>query len=112
MELDGWKVMLMGIDLASTDMTQFTADDAAENTTPVVPGDQVFGDIMTDTCQDAGMTTATIGGHSLAGNWQGSFHGNGRDDNQPGSVVGTFDADNASVGISGAFGAHNVSPDN
>ena len=56
------------------------------------------------------MTTATIGEHVATGNWQGTFHGNGRDDNQPGSVAGMFDADNSSVSISGAFGAYNISP--
>ena len=62
----GWNVTLNKVDLAA--------------------GSASFGGAAGDT------TTATLGGVSGSGTWEGAFFGNARADGKPGAVAGVFDA--------------------
>ena len=80
--LDGWSVTLNKVDLA--------------------PGSASFGGTAGDT------TTATLGGVTGTGTWEGAFFGNARADGKPGSVAGVFDAHLPAAHIAGGFGATNT----
>ena len=80
--LEGWSVTLNKVDLAA--------------------GSASFGGAPGDT------TTATLGGVSGTGTWEGAFFGNTRADGKPGSVAGVFDAHLPAAHISGGFGAINT----
>ena len=80
--LEGWSVTLNKIDLAA--------------------GSASFGGAAGDT------TTATLGGVSGTGTWEGAFFGNARADGKPGSVAGVFDAHLPAAHVSGGFGAINT----
>ena len=83
--LEGWRVTLNKVDLA--------------------PGSASFGGTAGDT------TTATLGGVTGPGTWEGAFFGNARADGKPGSVAGVFDAHLPAAHISGGFGATNTAAD-
>ena len=83
--LDGWRITLNKVDLA--------------------PGSASFGGAAGDT------TTATIGGVTGTGTWEGAFFGNARADGKPGSVAGVFDAHLPAAHIAGGFGATNTAAD-
>ena len=83
--LDGWRVTLNKVDLA--------------------PGSASFGGAAGDT------TTATLGGVTGTGTWEGAFFGNARADGKPGSVAGVFDAHLPAAHIAGGFGASNTAAD-
>ena len=80
--LEGWSVTLNKVDLAA--------------------GSASFGGAPGDTA------TATLGGVSGTGTWEGAFFGNARADGKPGSVAGVFDAHLPAAHISGGFGAINT----
>ena len=80
--LEGWSVTLNRVDLA--------------------PDSAFFGGTAGDT------TTATLGGVTGTGTWEGAFFGNARADGKPGSVAGVFDAHLPAAHISGGFGASNM----
>ena len=80
--LEGWSVTLNRVDLA--------------------PDSAFFGGTAGDT------TTATLGGVTGTGTWEGAFFGNSRADGKPGSVAGVFDAHLPAAHISGGFGASNM----
>ena len=80
--LEGWSVTLNTVDLA--------------------PDSASFGGTAGDT------TTATLGGVTGTGTWEGAFFGNARADGKPGSVAGVFDAHLPAAHISGGFGATNM----
>ena len=80
--LEGWSVTLNTVDLA--------------------PDSASFGGTAGDT------TTATLGGVTGTGTWEGAFFGNARADGMPGSVAGVFDAHLPAANISGGFGASNT----
>ena len=80
--LEGWSVTLNTVDLA--------------------PDSASFGGTAGDT------TTATLGGVTGTGTWEGAFFGNARADGKPGSVAGVFDAHLPAAHISGGFGASNM----
>ena len=83
--LEGWSVTLNKVDLA--------------------PGSASFGGTS------GGTTTATLGGVTGTGTWEGAFFGNARTDGKPGSVAGVFDAHLPAANISGGFGATNTAAD-
>ena len=83
--LEGWSVTLNKVDLA--------------------PGSASFGGTAGDT------TTATLGGVTGTGTWEGAFFGNARADGKPGSVAGVFDAHLPAAHIAGGFGAINTAAD-
>ena len=83
--LEGWSVTLNKVDLA--------------------PGSASFGGTAGDT------TTATLGGVTGTGTWEGAFFGNARADRKPGAVAGVFDAHLPAAHISGGFGASNTAVD-
>ena len=83
--LDGWSVTLNKVDLA--------------------PGSASFGGTADDT------TTATLGGATGTGAWEGAFFGNDRADRKPGAVAGVFDAHLPAAHIAGGFGATNMAAD-
>ena len=83
--LEGWSVTLNKVDLA--------------------PGSASFGGTAGDT------TTATLGGVTGTGTWEGAFFGNARADGKPGSVAGVFDAHLPAAHIAGGFGASNTAAD-
>ena len=83
--LDGWRVTLNKVDLA--------------------PGSASFGGTAGDT------TTATLGGVTGTGTWEGAFFGSARADGKPGSVAGVFDAHLPAAHIAGGFGATNTAAD-
>ena len=83
--LEGWSVTLNKVDLA--------------------PGSASFGGTA------GGTTTATLGGVTGTGTWEGAFFGNARADGMPGSVAGVFDAHLPAAHISGGFGATNTAVD-
>ena len=83
--LEGWSVTLNKVDLT--------------------PGSASFGGTAGDT------TTATLGGVTGPGTWEGAFFGNARADGKPGSVAGVFDAHLPAAHISGGFGATNTAAD-
>ena len=83
--LEGWSVTLNKVDLA--------------------PGTASFGGTAGDT------TTATLGGVTGTGTWEGAFFGNARADRKPGAVVGVFDAHLPAAHIAGGFGAINTAAD-
>ena len=83
--LEGWSVTLNTVDLA--------------------PDSASFGGTAGDT------TTATLGGVTGTGTWEGAFFGNARADGKPGSVAGVFDAHLPAAHISGGFGATNTAAD-
>ena len=83
--LEGWSVTLNKVDLAR--------------------GSASFGGTAGDT------TTATLGGVTGPGTWEGAFFGNARADGKPGSVAGVFDAHLPAAHISGGFGATNTAAD-
>ena len=83
--LEGWSVTLNKVDLA--------------------PGSASFGGAAGDT------TTATLGGVTGTGTWEGAFFVNARADGQPGSVAGVFDAHLPAAHIAGGFGAINTAAD-
>ena len=83
--LEGWSVTLNTVDLA--------------------PDSASFGGTA------GGTTTATLGGVTGTGTWQGAFFGNARADGKPGSVAGVFDAHLPAANISGGFGATNTAAD-
>ena len=83
--LEGWSVTLNKVDLA--------------------PGSASFGGTAGDT------TTATLGGATGTGTWEGAFFSNARADGKPGSVAGVFDAHLPAAHISGGFGATNTAAD-
>ena len=80
--LEGWSVTLNKVDLA--------------------PDSASFGGTAGDT------TTATLGGVTGTGTWEGAFFGNARADGKPGSVVSVFDAHLPAAHISGGLGASNT----
>ena len=80
--LEGWRVTLNKVDLA--------------------PGSASFGGAAGDT------TTATLGGVTGTGSWEGAFFGNDRADRKPGAVAGVFDAHLPAAHIAGGFGATNT----
>ena len=80
--LEGWSVTLNKVDLA--------------------PGNASFGGTAGDS------TTATLGGVTGTGRWEGAFFGNARADGKPGSVAGVFDAHFPAAHVSGGFGAINT----
>ena len=80
--LEGWRVTLNKVDLA--------------------PGSATFGGTAGDT------TTATLGGVTGTGTWEGTFFGNARADGKPGAVAGVFDAHLPAAHIAGGFGASNT----
>ena len=80
--LEGWSVTLNKVDLA--------------------PGSASFGGTAGDT------TTATLGGVTGTGTWEGAFFGNARADRKPGAVAGVFDALLPAAHIAGGFGATNT----
>ncbi len=83
--LEGWSVTLNKVDLA--------------------PGSASFGGTAGDT------TTATLGGVTGTGTWEGAFFGNARADGKPGAVAGVFDAHLPAAHIAGGFGATNMAAD-
>ncbi len=83
--LEGWSVTLNRVDLAA--------------------GSASFGGTA------GGATTATLGGVTGTGTWEGAFFGNARADGKPGSVAGVFDAHLPAAHISGGFGATNTAAD-
>ena len=83
--LEGWSVTLNKVDLAA--------------------GSASFGGTAGDT------TTATLGGVTGTGTWEGAFFGNARADGKPGSVAGVFDAHLPAAHVSGGFGAINTAAD-
>ena len=83
--LEGWSVTLNTVDLA--------------------PDSASFGGTA------GGTTTATLGGVTGTGTWEGAFFGNARADGKPGSVAGVFDAHLPAAHISGGFGATNTAVD-
>ena len=83
--LEGWRVTLNKVDLA--------------------PGSASFGGTAGDT------TTATLGGVTGTGTWEGAFFGNARVDRKPGAVAGVFDAHLPAAHIAGGFGASNTAAD-
>ena len=83
--LEGWSVTLNKVDLAA--------------------GSASFGGTAGDT------TTATLGGVTGTGTWEGGFFGNARADGKPGSVAGVFDAHLPAAHVSGGFGAINTAAD-
>ena len=83
--LDGWSVTLNKVDLA--------------------PGRASFGGAAGDT------TTATLGGITGTGTWEGAFFGNARADGKPGAVAGVFDAHLPAAHIAGGFGTTNTAAD-
>ena len=83
--LEGWSVTLNKVDLA--------------------PGSASFGGTAD------GTTTATLGGVTGTGTWEGAFFGNARADGKPGSVAGVFDAHLPAAHIAGGFGAINTAVD-
>ena len=83
--LEGWSVTLNTVDLA--------------------PDSASFGGTA------GGTTTATLGGVTGTGTWQGAFFGNARADGKPGAVAGVFDAHLPAAHISGGFGATNTAAD-
>ena len=83
--LEGWSVTLNTVDLA--------------------PDSASFGGTA------GGTTTATLGGVTGTGTWEGAFFGNARADGKPGSVAGVFDAHLPAAHISGGFGATNTAAD-
>ena len=83
--LEGWSVTLNKVDLAA--------------------GSASFGGTAGDT------TTATLGGVTGTGTWEGAFFGNARADGKPGSVAGVFDAHLPAAHVSGGFGAINTPAD-
>ena len=83
--LEGWSVMLNKVDLA--------------------PGSASFGGAPGNT------TTATLGGVTGTGTWEGAFFGNARADRKPGAVAGVFDAHLPAAHIAGGFGASNTAAD-
>ena len=80
--LEGWSVTLNKVDLA--------------------PGSATFGGTAGDT------TTATLGGVTGTGTWEGAFFGDARADGKPGAVAGVFDAHLPAAHIAGGFGATNT----
>ena len=80
--LEGWRVMLNKVDL--------------------VPGSATLGGAAGNT------TTATLGGVTGTGTWEGAFFGNDRADRKPGAVAGVFDAHLPAAHIAGGFGASNT----
>ena len=80
--LEGWSVTLNKVGLA--------------------PGSASFGGTAGDT------TTATLGGVTGTGTWEGAFFGNARADRKPGAVAGVFDAHLPAAHIAGGFGATNT----
>ena len=80
--LEGWSVTLNKVGLA--------------------PGSASFGGTAGDT------TTATLGGVTGTGTWEGAFFGNARADGKPGAVAGVFDAHLPAAHIAGGFGATNT----
>ena len=80
--LEGWSVTLNKVDLA--------------------PGSASFGGTAGDT------TTATLGGVTGTGTWEGAFFGNARADRKPGAVAGVFEAHLPAAHIAGGFGATNT----
>ena len=83
--LEGWRVTLNKVDLA--------------------PGSASFDGTAGDT------TTATLGGVTGTGTWEGAFFGNARADGKPGAVAGVFDAHLPAAHIAGGFGAINTAAD-
>ncbi len=80
--LEGWSVTLNKVDLAAASAS--------------------FGGTADDT------TTATLGGVTGTGTWEGTFFGNARADGKPGAVAGVFDAHLPAAHIAGGFGATNT----
>ena len=72
------------------------------NKVDLAPGRASFGGTAGDT------TTATLGGVTGTGTWEGAFFGNARADGKPGSVAGVFDAHLPAAHVSGGFGAINT----
>ena len=83
--LEGWSVTLNKVDLAAASAS--------------------FGGTAGDT------TTATLGGVTGTGTWEGAFFGNARADGKPGAVAGVFDAHLPAAHIAGGFGAINTAAD-
>ena len=83
--LEAWSVTLNKVDLAS--------------------GSTSFGGAAGNT------TTATLGGVTGTGTWEGAFFGNARADGKPGAVAGVFDANLPAAHIAGGFGAINMAAD-
>ena len=75
------------------------------NTADLAPDSASFGGTAGTT------TTATLGGVTGTGIWQGAFFGNARADGKPGAVAGVFDAHLPAAHISGGFGATNTAVD-
>ena len=61
------------------------------NKVDLAPGSASFGGTAGDT------TTATLGGVTGTGTWEGGFFGNARADGKPGAVAGVFDAINTAA---------------